>query len=53
MAEEFEPNVVTTDENAGKKCPECGGIMLKKGSKLVCADTECGFVKDDERKDEE
>ena len=36
-----------------EKCPECGGIMLKKGSKLVCADTECGFVKDDERKDEE
>ncbi len=36
-----------------EKCPECGGIMLKKGSKLVCADTECGFVKDDEGKDEE
>ncbi len=36
-----------------EKCPECGGIMLKKGSKLVCADTECGYVKDDDRKDEE
>jgi DNA topoisomerase-1 len=36
-----------------EKCPECGGIMLKKGSKLVCADTECGFIKDDEGKDEE
>ncbi len=27
MADEFEPNVVTTDEDAGKKCPECGGVM--------------------------
>ncbi len=32
-----------------EKCPRCGGIMLKKGNKLVCADTECGYIKDDER----
>jgi DNA topoisomerase-1 len=25
-------------------CPQCGGYMLEKGNKLVCADTECGFV---------
>ena len=28
------------------KCPRCGSVMLQKGSKLVCADENCGFVKD-------
>ncbi|MDE5893274.1 MAG: type I DNA topoisomerase, partial [Acetatifactor sp.] len=25
-----------------QKCPKCGGVMLEKGSKLVCANEECG-----------
>ncbi len=25
-------------------CPECGGYMVEKGDKLVCADTSCGHV---------
>ena len=25
-----------------KKCPECGGYMVEKGNKLVCADEHCG-----------
>ncbi len=29
---------------SSKKCPECGGYMLEKGSKLVCADENCGYV---------
>ena len=29
-----------------KKCPECGGYMVKKGNKLVCADEHCGYVMD-------
>ncbi len=28
-----------------EKCPDCGGIMLEKGNKLVCMDEQCGFVK--------
>lgn len=28
-----------------EKCEQCGGIMLIKGNKLVCADEQCGFVK--------
>ena len=28
------------------KCPECGGIMLEKGNKLLCMDEQCGFVID-------
>ncbi|MBO5458780.1 MAG: type I DNA topoisomerase [Lachnospira sp.] len=27
-----------------KSCPQCGGYMLEKGSKLVCADESCGYV---------
>ena len=27
-----------------EKCPECGGYMLEKGSKLVCANEKCGYV---------
>ncbi len=28
-----------------EKCPECGGYMVEKGSKVVCANEQCGFVK--------
>lgn len=28
---------------SAKRCPECGGIMLEKGNRLVCADKECGY----------
>ncbi len=27
-----------------KKCPDCGGYMIEKGNKLVCADEKCGYV---------
>ena len=29
---------------ADKKCPQCGGLLLEKGNKLVCASEECGYV---------
>lgn len=28
------------------KCDRCGSIMLQKGSKLVCSDENCGFIKE-------
>ncbi len=28
-----------------EKCPRCGGYMVSKGNKTVCADEQCGFVK--------
>lgn len=28
-----------------EKCPECGHYMLEKGSKLVCADEKCGYIR--------
>ncbi|RFU62406.1 DNA topoisomerase III [Peribacillus glennii] len=37
------------DNVTGKKCPECGKLMLevngKKGKMLVCQDRECGYRK--------
>lgn len=27
-----------------KRCPECGGYMIEKGSKIVCANDKCGYV---------
>ena len=33
-----------------KKCPNCGGYMLEKGNKLVCADEQCGYVETMEKK---
>ncbi len=29
-----------------ERCPECGSVLLEKGSKLVCAKEGCGYVKE-------
>jgi DNA topoisomerase-1 len=29
-----------------QKCPRCGGCMVVKGSKYVCADEQCGYIMD-------
>lgn len=26
------------------KCPECGGYMVRRGNKAVCADEKCGYI---------
>ncbi len=31
---------------AREKCPECGGYMVEKGNKLVCAEPQCGYVQE-------
>ncbi len=28
-----------------EKCPSCGGYMLEKGNKLLCANEQCGYSK--------
>ena len=38
---------------SAKKCPNCGGYMLEKGNKLVCADEQCGYVETKEKKNED
>ena len=39
-----ECDFVSWQKPADKKCPKCGGYMIEKGSKLVCADETCGYV---------
>ena len=29
---------------SARKCPECGGMMLEKGNRLVCENRDCGHV---------
>ena len=39
-----ECDFVSWQKPSDKKCPKCGGYMIEKGSKLVCADETCGYV---------
>ena len=39
-----ECDFMTWQKPSVKKCPKCGGLMLEKGSKLVCMDEKCGYV---------
>ena len=42
-----ECDFMTWQRPSDKKCPKCGGYMLKKGNKLVCGDENCGYILDD------
>lgn len=33
-----------------QKCPECGSYMVEKGSKLLCANENCGYIMNKEEK---
>jgi DNA topoisomerase-1 len=48
-----ECDFMTWQKPSDKKCPKCGGYMLEKGNKLVCADEQCGYVEAREKKDED
>lgn len=37
------------DKPAKEKCPKCGGLMLEKGNKYVCADANCGHIQEREK----
>ncbi|MDO5519491.1 MAG: type I DNA topoisomerase [bacterium] len=36
-----------------KRCPECNGVLLEKGNKLVCMDQQCGYVEQKPKEDKE
>ena len=38
------PSLCHGQKPSKEKCPNCGGYMLEKGNKIVCADEHCGFV---------
>ena len=37
---------------SSEKCPECGSYMVEKGNKLVCAEKQCGFVKERQKEEQ-
>lgn len=39
-----ECNFISWQKPSAKKCPQCGGYMVEKGDKIVCADETCGYV---------
>ena len=40
-----ECDFMTWQKPSAEKCPDCGGVLVEKGAKLVCLDTNCGFIK--------
>lgn len=36
---------MTWQKPSGEKCPNCDGALVEKGTKLVCSNEHCGFVK--------
>lgn len=38
-----ECDFMTWQKPSGKKCPNCGDILLEKGSQLVCNQASCGY----------
>ena len=47
-----ECDFVSWQKPSDKKCPKCGGYMIEKGSKLVCADETCGYVESNNDKEQ-
>ena len=39
-----ESEFMSWQKPVAKKCPQCGGYMVEKGNRLVCADKACGYV---------
>lgn len=39
-----ECDFISWQKPSARKCPECGGYMVEKGNRLVCADEQCGYV---------
>ena len=43
---------MTWQKPSEKKCPECNGVLVEKGNKLVCLDQQCGYMETKEVKQE-
>ena len=42
--ENQECDFMSWNKPSDKRCAECGGYMVEKGNKLMCADAHCGYV---------
>ena len=45
--------VISCPGRSDKKCPKCGGYMVEKGNKLLCASETCGYTCEREKKENE
>lgn len=45
-----ECDFMTWQKPSATPCPVCGGVLLEKGSKLVCMDEKCGYVSENKEK---
>ncbi|MBQ3601781.1 MAG: type I DNA topoisomerase [Lachnospiraceae bacterium] len=45
-----ECDFMTWQKPSKEKCPECAGVLLEKGSKLMCINENCGFIKNAKEK---
>ena len=34
-----------------EKCPQCGGLMVEKGNKLLCVQEDCGYIENRQKSD--
>ena len=41
-----ECDFMTWNRPSKEHCPQCGGVLVEKGSKLVCCDESCGYITD-------
>jgi len=44
-----ECDFMTWQKPSDKKCPECGDILLEKGSKLMCMNDNCGYITEQQK----
>ena len=42
--ENQECDFMSWQKPSDQKCPQCGGYMVEKGNKLVCANENCGYI---------
>ena len=46
-----ECDFMSWQQPVNEKCPRCGGYMLIKGNKIVCADANCGYIEERKKTD--
>lgn len=44
-----ECDVMTWQKPSKEICPKCGNMLLEKGNKLVCADSACGYIVEEQK----
>lgn len=46
-----ECDFMTWQKPSNQKCPKCSSVLLEKGTKLVCIDEQCGYLRNTKEND--